>query len=163
MTVPAPTPSERHLFELWCNVPGAVAIPLLPGTAIYANRSLQRSWGAWQARAALSAPLAPRLLPPRDDGCGADLAARSMVNGLQWISVEDRLPEQPTPVLAVIIGQRRKAPRVGMATHWRLGKGYSGTDPEWMEGGNAFIGAHVTHWMPLALPPAPGVVRRPIE
>jgi hypothetical protein len=71
-----------------------------------------------------------------------------------WISVNDRLPEQATPVLAVITSRKQK-PRVSLATHWRLGKGYSGTDPEWMEGSNAFIGAQVTHWMPLHLPPVP--------
>lgn len=132
--------SERYLFEAWCNAPGLVAIPLLPGTATYASRSLQRSWSAWQARAALSA--------------SADAhESGNAIDAHQWVSVEDRLPEFPLPVLAVIAGTRKQPLRVGMATHWQLGKGFSGTDPEWMEGSNAFISARVTHWMPLTLPP----------
>lgn len=141
MTAFASPRSERYLFEAWCNAPGLVAIPLLPGTATYASRSLQRSWGAWQARAAL----------PQPD---------NRIEAQRWIRVEDRLPESPLPVLAVIVGKQKQHLRVAMATHWQLGKGFSGTDPEWMEGSNAFISARVTHWMPLALPPAIAAMER---
>ncbi|CAN5885931.1 hypothetical protein BH11PSE13_BH11PSE13_40380 [soil metagenome] len=70
-----------------------------------------------------------------------------------WIRVQDRLPPKAIPVLAVISGKGDRS-RVCLATHWRLGKGYSGTDPEGTEGSNAFLTARVTHWRPLFLPPA---------
>jgi len=91
---------------------------------------------------------------PAHQPIAADSDTLQVMNSAGWISVNDRLPDQATPVLAVITSRKQK-PRVSLATHWRLGKGYSGTDPEWMEGSNAFIGAQVTHWMPLLLPPVP--------
>jgi hypothetical protein len=156
MTVFAPARSERHLFEAWCNVPGLKAISMLPGTSTYASQVIQKSWGAWQARAALSTMV--RLSEPGSQGSKTlDSANVTEPDGLfswnEWIQVDDRLPGHTSPVLVVIVGKRNQPPRVSMATHWELGKGFSGTDPEWMEGSNAFLSSRVTHWMALTMPP----------
>jgi hypothetical protein len=156
MTVFAPARSERHLFEAWCNAPGLEAISMLPGTSTYASQILQKSWGAWQARAALSTRLSPSE-PASSDPQALDSANVTEPDGLlswnEWIQVDDRLPGHTSPVLVVIVGKRNQPPRGSMATHWELGKGFSGTDPEWMEGSNAFLSARVTHWMALTQPP----------
>jgi hypothetical protein len=62
----------------------------------------------------------------------------------QWISVEDRLPEDDEPVLACFVGwDDMKFIRV---------LEYYSQEKEW-EDWNCITHSNVTHWMPLPQPP----------
>lgn len=68
----------------------------------------------------------------------------------EWISVEDRLPEGPTPVLCVWMGQTQDVCFVCNNGSWY------GYDPFNEDDGykGECADPHVTHWMPLPEPPS---------
>lgn len=82
--------------------------------------------------------------------------SQQTVNGWDWISVKDRLPDGQHPVLVYVPpytdGDEEYIGYVGMAYHTSLGEGFwAGTD-------GAVYGAigmihEPTHWMPLPEPP----------
>jgi len=74
----------------------------------------------------------------------------------KWISVMDKLPETPDPVLAVALHPRSVKPRVYAMcyaeTRWSDEEDWAGS---WncAQGDGYGIPTQVTHWMPMPMPP----------
>lgn len=67
----------------------------------------------------------------------------------KWISVEERLPEQGTCVLAAFLyydGYRIRTARYSVSEE----------EPIWLIGDMSAIGSTPTHWIPLPAPPEEG-------
>ena len=82
-----------------------------------------------------------------------DIADYLIANGVtvqEWISVDDRLPEQSGAVLVIVSGNPQKNITLDCAYELAEYDPYDGWIiemwPEWED-------AVVTHWMPLPLPP----------
>ena len=67
----------------------------------------------------------------------------------EWISVEDRLPEDGVEVLACV-GSLVSLDD-GFASRYVAWLDYDGQSPEWVTSGEQLKG--VTHWQPLPVPP----------
>ena len=71
---------------------------------------------------------------------------------MEWISVEERLPDEGTDVLVFTGFGRMDVLHIHMESYTICGigprSGESGKKPSWEPGG-----ASVTHWMPLPEPP----------
>lgn len=62
----------------------------------------------------------------------------------EWISVDERLPEEREDVAILI--------RLDGCIYYRVGW-WRGENVEWMQAGLGLIEGTVTHWMPLPEPP----------
>ena len=87
------------------------------------------------------------------DSCLALIADYLITNGVtvqEWISVDDRLPDQSGEVLVIVSGNPQKNITLDCAYELAEYDPYDGWImemwPEWED-------AVVTHWMPLPLPP----------
>lgn len=77
-----------------------------------------------------------------------------MDNGMKWISVEERLPEDGDAYLVVVKEKRKNKTdwdvHVDVALNYRSYiDGYWDTFNDWCEGQEV----HISHWMPLPDPP----------
>ena len=83
----------------------------------------------------------------------------------EWISVNERLPEEPNPegpfpFCVVLLNQQRGRFTVRALAEYRGSSGFRGGIWEFAHRCGAFVTpVLVTHWMPLPEPPAPTVRR----
>lgn len=83
----------------------------------------------------------------------SDLQSQAQQTESQWISVEERLPEIDTPVLAVVGKNIYALARVEYDEGWLWGIGCN--DLGDVRNYEADDDYQPTYWMPLAIPPAP--------
>ena len=89
-----------------------------------------------------------------DEETVEDIAAHLIAHGVtvqEWISVKDELPEDTDLVLALVDGKPTE--NVTLVGAYELTV-YDSEEKEWiLEMWPEWLGANVTHWMPLPQPP----------
>lgn len=82
-----------------------------------------------------------------------DLASQAQQTESQWISVEERLPEMETPVIAMVGKNIYALARVDYDEGWLWA--ICGCDLSDIRDYEADDDYQPTHWLPLNIPPAP--------
>jgi hypothetical protein len=115
---------ERDAFEAWC-------ADVHPEWNLHMDVWAITAWGAWQARAALSAPQHSHEAP-------------------QWVAVSERLPGENQTVAVLT---REGDTLTAWATYWH---GASTGFAQWTFPHDDDADSDVTHWAPLPQQPESG-------